>query len=88
MRLAMNPFGEGVMDRRQFLLAVPGGALLVASASAREPGRLYRVAVVSPAELAAEQVRSLQLPELARFGFRRPSAAPTNRGDWLMKHRG
>ena len=57
------------MDRRQFLLAVPGGALLVASASAQAPGRVYRMAVVSPSELAAAQVRSLQLPELARLGF-------------------
>src|SRR6476620_11593402 len=57
------------MDRRQFLLAVPCGALLSSSASAQEPGRLYRIAMVSPSELAAEQLRSLQLPELARFGF-------------------
>ena len=57
------------MDRRQFLLAVPGGALLVASASAQEPGRLYRVAFVSPSEAMIEMCRKFQLPELARFGF-------------------
>jgi ABC-type uncharacterized transport system substrate-binding protein len=57
------------MDRRQFLLAVPGGALLPSLASAQEPGRVYRMAVVSPSELAAGQVRNLQLPELARLGF-------------------
>jgi putative tryptophan/tyrosine transport system substrate-binding protein len=57
------------MDRGQFLLAVPCGALLSSSASAQEPGRVYRMAVISPAERAAEEVRSLQLPELARLGF-------------------
>jgi hypothetical protein len=60
------------MDRRQFLLAVLCGALLPSLASAQEPGRLYRIAMVSPSELAAEQLRSLQLPELARLGFVRP----------------
>ena len=38
------------MDRRQFLLAVPGGALLPSWASAQEPGRVYRMAVISPSE--------------------------------------
>jgi ABC-type uncharacterized transport system substrate-binding protein len=57
------------MDRRQFLLAVPGGALLVASASAQAPSRLYHIAVVSPSEVAVEMIRKFQLPELARFGF-------------------
>ena len=57
------------MDRRQFLLAVLCGTLLPSLASAQEPGRLYRIAMVSPSELAAEQLRSLQLPELARLGF-------------------
>src|SRR6516165_10512431 len=65
----MNPFGEGVMDRRRFLLAVPGGALLVASASAQAPGRLYRIAHITPSELTVEELRKFQLPELARFGF-------------------
>ena len=62
--LAMNPDWEGVMDRRQFLLAVPGGALLVTSASAQAPGRLYRIALVSPSEATVEMVRKLQLPSL------------------------
>ncbi len=57
------------MDRRQFLLAVPGGALLVASASAQEPGRLYRIAFITPSELTVETCRKFLLPELARFGF-------------------
>ena len=57
------------MDRRQFLLAVPCGALLPSLASAQEPGRVYRMAVISPAEATVEQVRNLQLPELARLGF-------------------
>src|SRR6516225_9037154 len=65
----MNPIGEGVMDRRQFLLAVPGGALLSASALAQEPGRLYRIAFITPSELTAEELRKFQLPELARFSF-------------------
>src|SRR5215469_13581752 len=57
------------MNRRQFLLAIPGGALLVASASAQAPGRLYRIAVITPSEASGEMIRKLQLPELARFGF-------------------
>src|SRR6516165_11444210 len=65
----MTPIGEGVMDRRQFLLAVPVGALLPASASAQEPGRLYRVAFITPSAATIEDFRKFQLPELARFGF-------------------
>jgi putative ABC transport system substrate-binding protein len=57
------------MDRRQFLLAVPGGVLLPASASAQAPSRLYRIAVISPSEAQIETIRKLLLPELARFGF-------------------
>src|SRR5215467_13020705 len=57
------------MDRRQFLLAVPGGALLVASASAQAPGRVYRIAFITPSEATVEHLRKFQLPELARFGF-------------------
>jgi putative tryptophan/tyrosine transport system substrate-binding protein len=56
------------MDRRQFLVAVPC-ALLPSLASAEEPGRIYRIAVISPAESAVEMVRKFQLPELARRGF-------------------
>ena len=57
------------MDRRQFLLAVPCGALLPSSASAQEPDRVYRIAWISPSEAAVEMMRKLQLPELARLGF-------------------
>jgi len=57
------------MDRRQFLLAVPVGALLAASASAQEPGRLYRIAFITPSEMTVDEFRKFQLPELARFGF-------------------
>jgi putative ABC transport system substrate-binding protein len=57
------------MDRRQFLVAVPCGALLPSLASAQEPGRVYRIAVISPSEATVEMIRKLQLPELARFGF-------------------
>ena|SRR5262249_33951880 len=57
------------MDRRQFLLAVPGGALLSASALAQEPGRLYRIAFITPSQATVEMCRKFQLPELARFGF-------------------
>src|SRR5215469_1159436 len=57
------------MDRRQFLLAVPGGALLPSLASAQEPGRLYRIALITPSEMTVEMIRKFQLPELARFGF-------------------
>ena len=57
------------MDRRQFLLAVPGVALLPSLASAQEPGRLYRIAFITPSEAMIEMCRKFQLPELARFGF-------------------
>jgi ABC-type uncharacterized transport system substrate-binding protein len=57
------------MDRRQFLLAVPCGALLSSSASAQEPGRVYRIAWVSPSEAPIGMMRKFELPELARFGF-------------------
>ncbi len=57
------------MDRRQFLLVVPCGALLPVSASAQAPGRLYRIAFITPSEAAVEMMRKFQLPELARFGF-------------------
>jgi putative ABC transport system substrate-binding protein len=57
------------MDRRQFLVAVPCGALLPSLASAQEPSRVYRMAVISPSEAAIELIRNLQLPELARLGF-------------------
>jgi ABC-type uncharacterized transport system substrate-binding protein len=57
------------MDRRQFLLAVPSCALLPSLASAQEPGRLYRIALITPSEVTVEMCRKFQLPELARFGF-------------------
>jgi putative tryptophan/tyrosine transport system substrate-binding protein len=57
------------MDRRQFLLAVPCGALLPSLALAQESGRVYRMAVISPAEGAVGMIRNLQIPELARLGF-------------------
>jgi hypothetical protein len=57
------------MDRRQFLLAVPCGALLPSLALAQESGRVYRMAVISPSEAAVELIRNLMLPELARLGF-------------------
>ena len=50
-------------------MAVPVGALWPASASAQAPGRLYRIAHITPSELTAEECRKFQLPELARFGF-------------------
>src|SRR4029077_20686612 len=42
---------------------------LAQESGAQDSGRVYRMAVISPSELAAEQVRTLQLPELARLGF-------------------
>ena len=50
------------------MVAVPCGVLLPSLASAQEPGRVYRIAVISPAE-AAVGLRNFQLPELARLGF-------------------
>jgi putative tryptophan/tyrosine transport system substrate-binding protein len=38
-------------------------------ASAQEPGRVYRIALISLAEASVEMVRNFQLPELARLGF-------------------
>jgi putative ABC transport system substrate-binding protein len=63
-----EPDCGGAMDRRQLLLAVVG-VLMPASVSAQEPGRLYRVAAISPADNTIEMIRKFQLPELARFGF-------------------
>ena len=57
------------MDRRQFLLALPCGALLPSSASAQAAGRNYRIAVISPGQAPIEMLRNLMLPELARLGF-------------------
>ena len=57
------------MDRRQFVLAVLCGAMMPSLASAQEPGRVYRIAVISPSETAVELMRNLTLPELARLGF-------------------
>jgi putative tryptophan/tyrosine transport system substrate-binding protein len=57
------------MDRRQFLLAVLCGALMPSFASAQEPGRVYRIAVISPSEPLIEIILKFQLPELARLGF-------------------
>jgi putative ABC transport system substrate-binding protein len=56
------------MDRRQFLLAVLG-VLPPAPVSAQAPGRLYRIAFITPSEATVEACRKFQLPELARFGF-------------------
>ena len=53
------------MDRRQFLLAVPGGALLPSWASAQEPGRVYRMAVISPSEATVEMIAELAAAQLA-----------------------
>ena len=52
------------MDRRQFVLAVLCGALLPSLASAQEPGRVYRMAVISPSELAAERFGPCSCPSL------------------------
>src|SRR6476646_3369872 len=60
---------ERLMNRRELLAAVLCGALLPSLASAQEPGRVYRVAVISPAEGAVGMIRDLQMPELARLGF-------------------
>ena len=57
------------MDRRQFLLALPCGALLPSSASAQATGRNYRIAVISPGEAGTEAFRNVTLRELARLGF-------------------
>ena len=45
-------------------------AVLVAlSATAQEPGRVYRIGVLSPSTGSVESVRRYTLPELARLGF-------------------
>ena len=51
------------------MVAVPCGVLLPSLASAQEPGRVFRMAVISPAEASVESFRNFQLPELARLGF-------------------
>jgi putative ABC transport system substrate-binding protein len=59
---------KGAMDRRQFLAAVLCGAMMPSLASAQEPGRVYRIAVISPAETPVG-FGNFTLPELARLGF-------------------
>ena len=50
------------------LAAVPGGALLPSWASAQEPGRVDRMAVISPSEATVEMI-GIGAAELARRGF-------------------
>jgi putative tryptophan/tyrosine transport system substrate-binding protein len=57
------------MQRRTFLLAGFGSALLPRVARAQTPGRTYRVAVISPSSASATEIREVVLPELARLGF-------------------
>jgi putative tryptophan/tyrosine transport system substrate-binding protein len=57
-----------MIDRRAFV-AVFGGAILSPTAHAQSPGRIYRVAVISPSTFSATEIRDLVFPELARLGF-------------------
>ena len=58
--------------RRQFLLAGLGIALTTKSGFAQTPGRVYRLAVLSPSQEATDEIRNLAIPELARMGFAEP----------------
>ena len=54
----MNPPWGGRDGPETILVAVPSGALLPSLASAQEPGRVYRMAVISPSEAAVELIRT------------------------------
>ena len=58
-----------MIDRRLFLLALSGGLLPSTTGEAQQPGRIYRIAVLSPSQEATDEIRSLVIPELARMGF-------------------
>lgn len=58
-----------MIDRRYFLLGLSGGVLSVTAGEAQQPGRTYRLAVLSPSQESVDEIRSLVIPELARLGF-------------------
>ena len=51
------------------MLAGAAGALLPSTTLAQAPGRTYRVAVISPSQGSADEIRSVVFPELAKAGF-------------------
>ena len=58
-----------MIDRRQMLFAGAGGALLPSMALAQTPEKVRRVAVISPSQSSADEIRTVVLPELAKMGF-------------------
>ena len=58
-----------MIDRRSFFLALSGGLLSATAGAAQQPGRIYRLAVLSPSQESVDEIRSLVIPELARMGF-------------------
>ena len=58
-----------MIDRRQMLLAGAGGALLPSPALAQTLEKVRRVAVISPSQSSADEIRKVVLPELAKMGF-------------------
>src|SRR3954447_13635113 len=55
--------------RRREVLAGAVGLFVPVAVAAQEPGRTYRIGVVSPNARSLETIRDLTLPELARLGF-------------------
>jgi putative tryptophan/tyrosine transport system substrate-binding protein len=61
-----------MIDRRQLLLASLGTALVSHRSMAQSPGRVYRLAVLSPSQESTDEIRSLVIPELVKMGFAEP----------------
>src|SRR3954451_9465670 len=55
--------------RSREVLAGAVGLFVPVAVAAQEPGRTYRIGVVSPNARSLETIRDLTLPELARLGF-------------------
>src|SRR3954453_18914094 len=55
--------------RRRQVLAGAVGLFVPIAVAAQEPGRTYRIGVVSPNARSLQTIRDLTLPELARSGF-------------------
>ncbi len=56
------------MNRRIFVIAGLGSMLLPSSAHAQATDKVYRLAVISPAIVSAEEIRTVVFPELAKRG--------------------
>ena len=58
-----------MIDRRQLLGGLASAVLAAGPATAQAPGRVYRVALISPSPSPIDQFRIAVVPELAKLGF-------------------